>query len=59
MLRSRVWRVVATLFILMNLAGAAIAAVRGEALHTASHAVLLLLAAYLVWRFAARDVARY
>lgn len=56
--RSKVWLVVAVLFISVNLAGAGIAAVQGELLHTGVHAGLLLLGAYLVWRLAPRRYAR-
>ena len=58
-LRSRIWRVVAVLFIFGNLLGAGYAAVNGELAHTAIHAALLLVTVFVVWRLAARDVARY
>lgn len=52
--RSRLWRVVASLFTLINLAGAGIAVASGEGLHTGVHLALLLLGAFLVWRLAPR-----
>jgi len=58
-LRSKIWRVVVVLFIFVNLLGAGYAALRGELMHTAVHAAALLLTAFGIWRFAARDVARY
>ena len=57
--RSMIWRVLVMLFIVGNLAGAAYAAVLGELLHMGVHAALLLLTAYLVWRFSGRDLARH
>ncbi|MGI9076026.1 MAG: hypothetical protein ACR2G6_01710 [Gemmatimonadaceae bacterium] len=54
--RSKLWRVGAWLFTIINVAGAGIAAVGGEAVHTAVHVGLLLLGAYLVWRLAPRAV---
>ncbi len=51
--RSKVWLVVAVLFIFVNFAGGVFAAARGELLHTGIHAGLLLLGAYLarrIWR---------
>ena len=50
--RSKIWRVVAALFAVGNLAGAAYAAVLGEGLHTGAHIALMLLGAYVVWRLA-------
>lgn len=47
--RSRIWLVVAVLFILLNVAGGVNAAMRGEALHTSAHAGLVLLGAFAVW----------
>ena len=47
--RSKIWLVVAVLFVLINAAGAVIAAVRGEVIHTSVHVGLLLLGAYGVW----------
>ena len=50
--RSKIWRVVAALFTVGNLAGAAYAAVLGEGPHTGVHIALMLLGAYVVWRLA-------
>ena len=52
--RSRIWRVVAALFSLLNLGGAGFAAVGGEWLHAGAHVALSLLGAYVVWRLAPR-----
>ena len=52
--RARLWLVAAALFTLINLGGAAVAAVAGEVLHTAAHVGLSLLGAYFVWRLAPR-----
>ena len=57
--RSKLWLAAALLFTLVNFAGGAYAAVRGEALHTAVHAVLLLVGYYLVWRLTRRRVSDY
>ena len=57
-LRSRVWRVLVVLFIIMNLFGAGYAAINGEGIHFAIHAGLLLLTVLVIWRRSARDVAR-
>jgi hypothetical protein len=56
--RSKIWLVVAVLFIVVNFGGGVIAAARGEPLHTGIHAGLLLLGAYLVWRLAPTRYAR-
>lgn len=50
--RSKIWRVVAALFTVGNLAGAAYAAIQREGLHTGAHIALMLLGAYVVWRLA-------
>jgi len=50
--RSKIWRVVAALFTVGNLVGAAYAAVLGEGPHTGAHIALMLLGAYVVWRLA-------
>ena len=55
--RAKIWRVVAVLFLVGNLAGGVVAALDGELLHTGVHAGLLLLGAYLVWRLAPRHRA--
>lgn len=52
--RSKLWFVAASLFTLVNLGGAGMAAVAGEGLHTAAHVALVLLGAYFVWRLAPR-----
>ena len=56
--RVKVWRPVAlaaaALFVLVNLAGVPIAAVRGELWHTVLHVVLLIIGAYAVPRLAPR-----
>jgi hypothetical protein len=52
--RARLWFVVASLFTLLNVGGAGIAAVAGELLHAAAHIGLVLLGAYFVWRLAPR-----
>jgi hypothetical protein len=48
--RAKLWLVVASLFALLNLGAAGVAAVAGEALHTVAHIALSLLGAYFVWR---------
>ena len=52
--RSRLWRIAAVLFVIINVAGAAFAVVMGEPMHALTHAVLLTLGlgAYLTWRVA-------
>ena len=57
--RSKVWLVVAVLFILVNVGGGAFSAWQGEWLHTGVHAVLALLGEYFVWRLTSRRVADY
>lgn len=47
--RSKLWRVAAALFVLINVAGAAYAVWVGEPVHAAVH-VALVLGAYLGWR---------
>jgi hypothetical protein len=51
--RSRVWRVVAALFTVVNVGGAGVAVLAGEPLHAAVH-VGLLAAMYLAWRLVSR-----
>ena len=46
---SKLWRVAAVLFVLINVAGAGYAVVMREPVHAAVH-VALLLGAYLGWR---------
>jgi hypothetical protein len=57
--RSRVWVVVAVLFLVINFVGGVVAAAQGEWLHAGVHAVLVLLGEYLVWRLAPTRVAGY
>ena len=52
--RAKLWFIAASLFTLINLGGAGVAAVAGEVLHTAAHIALSLLGAYFVWRLAPR-----
>ena len=47
--RSKLWRVAAAVFVLINVAGAGYAVAVGEPAHAAVH-VALLLGAYLGWR---------
>lgn len=47
--RSKVWRVVAAVYVFVNVAGAVWAAVMGEGVHAATH-VGILFAGYVVWR---------
>ena len=55
---AKVWLVLAVLFALGNLAGAAVAAVWREPIHAGIHAVLALLAAWPASRIVARRVGR-
>ena len=50
--RSKFWFVVASVFTLINLAGAPLAIADGEWLHAAAHVGLLIVGAYFVWRLA-------
>ena len=52
--RSRLWRVAAALFTVLNLAGAGFAAVGGEWLHVAGHVALVLVGAYVMSRLTQR-----
>ena len=52
--RAKLWLVVTSLFTLINIGGAGVAAVTGEVLHTVAHVGLALLGAYFVWRLAPR-----
>lgn len=58
-LRSKIWLVVAALFTLLNLAGAAYAAIQLEILHACVHGVLALLGAWLVGRIVGSRVESY
>jgi hypothetical protein len=53
---SKLWRVGAVLFVLINVGGAVEAAVMGQTMHAAGHVALLVLGAgaYLVWQLALR-----
>jgi hypothetical protein len=58
--RSKVWLVVAVLFMLVNLAGGVMAALQGEVLHAGMHAVLVLVGQFFVYRLVSRRrVASY
>jgi hypothetical protein len=52
--RSKLWRIGAGLFVVINFGGAIYAIAMGEPMHAATHAVLLTLGlgAYLTWRVA-------
>jgi hypothetical protein len=53
--RSIFWRVGAAIFVVVNVGGAVLAAAQGEQMHAGAHVALLLLgAAYLVWRPSSR-----
>ena len=55
--RSKVWLVVAVLFVVGNVVGAASAAATGELLHAGGHAALVLVGAYFVRRLWPREAA--
>ncbi len=54
--RSKLWRVAAVLFVLINAGGAVEAAMMGQTMHAAGHVALLVLGvgAYLAWQLASR-----
>ena len=52
--RSRIWTAVAAIFTVVNIAGAVMAAMQGEAIHTGVHVLLALIGAYFIWRLAPR-----
>ena len=52
--RSKLWLAAASLFTLINVAGAVQAVASGEGLHTAAHVGLAILGAYFVWRLVQR-----
>lgn len=56
--RSKIWLVVAVLFVLINAAGVVFAAARREVIHTSVHIGLLLLGAYGVWLLVPKRRAR-
>lgn len=51
--RALLWRVVAALFVLVNVGGAGYAAVLGEGMHATVH-VAVLVAGYAAWRLTTR-----
>lgn len=51
--RSKIWLAVAALFTALNLAGAVVAAMQVEVIHSAMHVGLMLLGGYFVWRIIA------
>ncbi len=57
--RVMVLWVVAVLFFLVNVLGAAWAAWHDEVAHTGLHVALLIPAAWLVWRYAPRRAVNY
>ncbi len=52
--RSRIWTAVAAIFTVANVAGAVMAAMRGEAIHTGVHVLLSLIGACFIWWLAPR-----
>lgn len=50
--RTTLWRVVAAIFTVVNLAGAGYAIARAEGLHTGVHVVFAMLGAFALWRLA-------
>jgi TRAP-type uncharacterized transport system fused permease subunit len=58
-LRARIWLALAVLFTGINMFGVWYAALHRELIHTGVHAGLLVLTAFLVWRFLPRRVASY
>lgn len=53
-LHSKVWKVLTSIFIFINVAGGVWSASRGELVHTGVHAVLAIVGVYLairIWRF--------
>lgn len=56
--RSKVWLVVAGLFLAVNVGGAIFAAAVGELPHALLHVALAFPGAYLVWRLAPNRYAR-
>ncbi len=55
--RPRLWTAVAAIFTVVNVAGAVMAAMQGEAIHTGVHVLLSLIGAFVVWRLAPRRSA--
>ena len=56
--RSTLWRAVAALFTVVNLAGAGYAIAREEGLHAGAHVALAMLGAYALWRLASSTERR-
>lgn len=56
--RSKVWLLIAGLFLAVNVGGAIFAAAGGELLHSLLHVALVFPGAYLVWRLAPIRYAR-
>ena len=52
--RSRIWTAVAAIFTVVNVAGAVMAAMQGEAIHTGVHVLLSLIGACFIWWLAPR-----
>jgi hypothetical protein len=52
--RSSIWTAVAAIFTVVNAAGAVMAAIQVEAIHTGVHVLLSFVGAYFVWRLAPR-----
>jgi hypothetical protein len=52
--RSKIWLAVASIFTVVNFAGAVQAAAAGQALHTGAHVALFLVGAYFLSRLAPR-----
>ncbi len=55
--RSIIWRVVAVLFVLVNVYGIVMAAMARELAHTGIHVALAALGLYFVWRVSPGRVA--
>lgn len=53
--RPKLWLITASVFTLINLAGAVYAAAMVEPLHATGHVVLMLIGGFLVWRLAVRS----
>lgn len=56
--RTMVWRLLAALFTVVNLAGAGYAMAQSEGQHAGVHVVLSLLGAYVFWRLAPIALSR-
>lgn len=51
--RAKIWRVIAALFVVVNVGGAGVALLSGEPLHAAAH-IAVIVVAYPVWRLVTR-----